>query len=307
MPNWCTNTLTITGPKADLAALKEHLARPYSAESIDHTGTPITSTVTGDLLLMNMTTPWSNDEEKQQYDTGYGWYNLNINHWGTKWEVNGELDTHASNDSVLVYNFDSAWSPPTRAVTACAEKWPTLEFVHTYDEPGNDFAGRNTYSGGELTEELETESRSYWCETCDESTYCDFDSDLECANAEAVDPCIPVLKHTLADTNGDIDTIVWALEGSLANIDASLESMTPWEADRLAAAIAASPTVGGLAGRTQLIRAITESVPTVPDWMAGILLTELDANDIDALAHGTDSAVTATVSRGVAHKLHNPS
>jgi hypothetical protein len=64
-----------------------------------------------------------------------------VNTWGTKWEVEGELDT--IEDGVIL-TFDSAWSPPI----GLYEKLYSLgyEVLARYYEPAMAFAG--TYEDG---------------------------------------------------------------------------------------------------------------------------------------------------------------
>jgi hypothetical protein len=79
---------------------------------------------------------------------GYAnWYDFCVSEWGTKWDVGGEHDGDASEDSdhSLTMTFDSAWSPPVTAY----EKFEALGFTVQgyYYEPGMCFAG--IYSDGE--------------------------------------------------------------------------------------------------------------------------------------------------------------
>ena len=97
-----------------------------------------------------------------------GWYEWSIEHWGTKWDMNDDsgyeyaesLDEAIAEGKLdeefdIVYYFDTAWGPSCPVVTAMAEAYPSLSFIHTYDECGMCFAGKNTYNDGKLVEELE--------------------------------------------------------------------------------------------------------------------------------------------------------
>jgi hypothetical protein len=68
--------------------------------------------------------------------TGEWSWEHSVNTWGTKWEVEGELDT--IEDGVIL-TFDSAWSPPI----GLYEKLYTMGYEVTarYYEPGMAFAG----------------------------------------------------------------------------------------------------------------------------------------------------------------------
>jgi len=68
------------------------------------------------------------------------WYDWQVAHWSTKWDVGSEDDVADIEDDVLTLSFDSAWSPPIGA-------YETLEDVCGFDveayyyEPGMAFCG----------------------------------------------------------------------------------------------------------------------------------------------------------------------
>jgi Ferredoxin-like domain in Api92-like protein len=101
------------------------------------------------------------------------WHTWRCDNWGTKWDarfsdtgpvlVTPEADVETSLEAnglvatptVLVYRFDTAWSPPIAAVTAMAAQHPELEFRLRYGEPGEDYAGEVTFADGELEDFIE--------------------------------------------------------------------------------------------------------------------------------------------------------
>lgn len=65
-----------------------------------------------------------------------GW---NIDNWGTKWEVDAELNF--DDDSLSVFgSFDSAWSPPIEAYKYLNKHW-NAQIEASYVEPGQEFCG----------------------------------------------------------------------------------------------------------------------------------------------------------------------
>lgn len=123
MPNWCMNTVKITGPVNKITKLKE------AAEKEE---------------LLNFLVPMTKDDPD--------WYHKNINAWGTKWEVSSpEVIEHS--DTEITINFDTAWSPPQQAFSTWAEDNTDCTIVGKYFEPGMAFAGHFDWDGECFDEE----------------------------------------------------------------------------------------------------------------------------------------------------------
>lgn len=60
-------------------------------------------------------------------------------------------------DEMLVYTFDSAWSPPIAFVEKAAELFPLLDFHMEFEERGMGFAGEfyGNHESGFVTNEWE--------------------------------------------------------------------------------------------------------------------------------------------------------
>lgn len=76
------------------------------------------------------------------------WYDWRIKHWGTKWDVDAELVE--ADEERLVYQFDSAWSPPFEWLKTVARNYPKLHFKLKYDEPGMGVMGVIVAGDGEI-------------------------------------------------------------------------------------------------------------------------------------------------------------
>ncbi len=118
MPNWCSNTLSLSheDPK-EIARAVEAFKR-------------------GELLQELVPNP-----------SGEWDYDWSVNNWGTKWDVGGRdaNDPEVSEDGkTATFWFDSAWAPPTTAYDAMCEAGFGVEAM--YYEPGMAFAG--IYSDG---------------------------------------------------------------------------------------------------------------------------------------------------------------
>lgn len=113
MPNWCSNTLTLT---------HEDPAQIQRAANAFKQGCFLQE------LVPNPSGDWN--------------YDWSVAHWGTKWDVGGgdypvpEIDE----DGQTVYlNFDSAWAPPIEAYAKMQEQGFGVRAM--YYEPGCAFCG----------------------------------------------------------------------------------------------------------------------------------------------------------------------
>lgn len=142
MPNWCENRLTVRGDKIELEKFMER------AERIEDKNKEA-------LTLNNFV---KRDEEN--------WYQDSLDKWGTKWEISGAVLQSSANE--LIYQFDSAWSPPTEWLTSVIEMYPTLEFELRYREDGCCFAGIITGSNGLVNSDVYIDTTDVFTDVQDE-------------------------------------------------------------------------------------------------------------------------------------------
>ena len=116
MPNWCSNTLTLTH------------------EDLDQIARAVAGFKNGRLLDELVPMPNSTRDSD-------AWYDWAVNNWGTKWDVGGEdYEPEVSNNGHSVtFSFDSAWSPPLTAYESMMDLGFEVEGM--YYEPGMAFAG----------------------------------------------------------------------------------------------------------------------------------------------------------------------
>ena len=199
MPNWCDNTISISGNANSIKKLKEFVGRPIT----DEDGKQIDN-VLYSLANIKPSTPDSEsllgkDFESKGHDD---WYHNNINSWGTKWDVNGNvyMNDYKEGDEFISYSFDSAWSPPTLTTQTLSEVFPELSIEHKYYESGCDFWGIETYKAGEMVSEEGGElSHSAWerlgmdCYNCEQ-----YAEDPEEYEEYLYDDCPPALEKAKA-------------------------------------------------------------------------------------------------------------
>jgi len=107
MPNYCWNTVTVTGTKEKIA----EIAKAAEAGAFLEYCAPV-----------------------GEWD-----YGKCIETWGTKWEADIQ-DVNVDEDTIDL-NFNTAWSPPIEAYEALLEQDGVDNVYATYIEEGCDFAG----------------------------------------------------------------------------------------------------------------------------------------------------------------------
>ena len=140
MPNWCNNTITITGPAQKIQAL-------YDAAVAEDGG------------LLNGMVPMPErlkDTVKGSNGDADNWYDWAVSNWGTKWDVSTEgLEFTDNGDGTALIEgwFDSAWAPPIGAYEKFSEQNNDCHIEASYHEGGMDFGGFwDTENGDEYLE-----------------------------------------------------------------------------------------------------------------------------------------------------------
>lgn len=194
MPNYCENEITVKGQKKDVVkffgkckgecfSFNDFIPIPKTFLDYDTTNKirprdAVTRTTDGKCVPL-----FNSDEEYDKYVNGYneakeyqkktygvvGWYDWNIQNWGTKWDACDSPDVKdimrmipksAKDDEVVSVSFffDTAWDECDRFLFGVARMFPELEFNLNYMETGNYFCGHLHlyHSDGELIEDNET-------------------------------------------------------------------------------------------------------------------------------------------------------
>lgn len=145
MPNWCMNTLEITGPRERVEDIADAFSKGKLLAHVRPIPEPLNNPETGSY-------GGENAEEKDalraqlKAEFGYeGWYEWCVANWGTKWDVGGrdgdyELADVGNGQCTLTANFDSAWTPPIPVYEVLVDEG--LQVKAYYCEPGCGFCGR---------------------------------------------------------------------------------------------------------------------------------------------------------------------
>lgn len=173
MPNWCSNSLYVSGDSDKVNEFKgwvitevndTEIVRDENYNAVlDENGQPLTKEVIrekftfeklfptpAELLADVDPIPHKEGEDDESYKNrleelrekyGHsGWYNWRVSNWGTKWdacESDWDLD-----DECLTIHFQTAWSPPIGWLENVSAQFPELVFKMTFQEEGMGFCGR---------------------------------------------------------------------------------------------------------------------------------------------------------------------
>lgn len=148
MPNWCYNTLEVSGDETSLQKF-------YEENKTDEEPLSLNKGIT----LPENVDELSEEEFKkllpEDYDISFGerWYNFQCANWGTKWEL-GDV-TYSDNNGSIMYDFHSAWSPPHNWLKTISKKYLDLSFKMISEEGGNDFWCKLVIEEGQIIEDIE--------------------------------------------------------------------------------------------------------------------------------------------------------
>lgn len=174
MPNWCYNSLCVSGNKEQLADFVSKTIIPINTSSEKEYDE--TQSFTFNILhplpkpLEGMSSPLDKNEGEtdEQYKERlaenvrlYGaedWYNWRLDNWGTKWDCSS-TSVNELNANNLNVRFETAWSPPINWFKKVIPMYPQLEFTLIFDEEGDSFCGKLTGINGEI--EIESQDPFY--------------------------------------------------------------------------------------------------------------------------------------------------
>lgn len=155
MPNWCSNTVVVSGDAAEVAKFNEWLDDGKALlTKIKPTPQALCETMSGFHGDTEEQKKLEDQEQSNLEQFGHkNWYDWNIANWGTKWDVDVDIDDASSINEQVIFSFESAWSPPQRAIATLSAKFPSLKIRHAYLEEGCGFVGYDEYEKGELAKE----------------------------------------------------------------------------------------------------------------------------------------------------------
>jgi hypothetical protein len=165
MPNYCYNSLYVSGNKEILADFvsKTLVPQDMSSEdkySEDHRFTfnilhPTPKALEADFAPLPKLENETDEEYKERLAENvrlYGaedWYRWHIDNWGTKWDCSSSYVSKLDENNLDV-KFHTAWSPPIEWFEKVIPMYPKLNFCLLFDEEAYQYCGRLTGINGEI-------------------------------------------------------------------------------------------------------------------------------------------------------------
>jgi len=187
MPNWCSNTLIVTGDKEELKKFKEfaQTEKDGKINVLDHEQFIPYPQKFKDLdkedanCSFNLGEGENKEKDKDKLVDGLNGYDWCLKYYGTKWGICEPNLNSDDNDDELVYLFETAWSPPLPIIKKMGEMFKSLNFSLEFEESGCDFMGNFCVEDGEI---INDETRAYepYCDECEHRGYdVEYDEDKE--------------------------------------------------------------------------------------------------------------------------------
>lgn len=117
MPNWCMNSLQISGSVEQIKEINEKLEACKGEDFFD-------------IFIKN-----AKDAGKEE-----DWYSYNHEHYGCKWNCTAASWDVDGDGTTITIAFDSPWAPPMQ-VFETIQNTPGLSVCAQYYEPGMGFVG----------------------------------------------------------------------------------------------------------------------------------------------------------------------
>lgn len=149
MPNWCSNSLQISGCPKQLDEFKSK-SIIKSGMNLDIFVMDGLITMPEELAICEGLTPEQKAEKvaKYSYDN---WYDWRFENWGSKWDA--QDSSIEEDENGLTIDFCTAWSPAIPYIKQVAKMYPDLIFDLYFMETGDWYAGRVTAKNEDVNEQ----------------------------------------------------------------------------------------------------------------------------------------------------------
>ena len=168
MPNYCNNVVEIRGPEQVVKALVDHRLdfmkiHPYPRDLDITAGREGADDSPEQIRLVAA-------EQANLAQYGYkNWYDWCVSEWGTKWNAGGEdnedmqIDFDVDgDDSIALFQFDTAWAPALGVLQKLMADHPELHIECRYNEPGVGFMGVWTNGQDRCYDQIPGSKDAFW-------------------------------------------------------------------------------------------------------------------------------------------------
>jgi len=155
MPEWCSNTLLVTGDEKQLEKFKK---------IGNHTGDDIPENEKTHLLMANFfpelcydKIPEISKETDNKLENMSDENKWKIENWGRKWDIIVEDFGFKDEKNKIQYQFQSPWSPPNKFIEEVSKDFPNLKFILTYEGEISEYGGKIIFTKGKIISKKEWE------------------------------------------------------------------------------------------------------------------------------------------------------
>lgn len=149
MPNWCSNTLELSGDKEVIKKITDWHKDRQSGKTDDVGLFSLFYPTPKELATTTYPNPEPNEDLIKKFGSS-NWYDFQTTNWGTKWDAN-EVCMAVESENGIRLSFDTAWSPPIAFYEKLSRDYPELNISASYYESGCDFCGTFESDFGEET------------------------------------------------------------------------------------------------------------------------------------------------------------
>lgn len=161
MPNWCNNSINISGSTETIKTLWDE-ANKEGSGLIDAMK-PMPKELDGTTSPTPQEGQAGYKGPQPKIDGFDNWYDWRVKNWGTKWDIDPkeglEFTDNGDGTAQISGWFESAWAPPIQAYDTFLDDMDGCSLTADYHEPGMDFAG--FYDNGD---DQYMEGLGEWCE-----------------------------------------------------------------------------------------------------------------------------------------------
>jgi hypothetical protein len=150
LPNWCENTVNVSGAKKQIARFVKFVGEDFDFEKFFPCPPELYEVVSPAEVVED------DDPKKDEVSSFDGkkrcitksksqelikkfwhntWYEWCCANWGVKWPAS-DVQFNDCTDTVVQWTFNTPWGPPTGVVALLKKKFPKLEIVWEYREEG---------------------------------------------------------------------------------------------------------------------------------------------------------------------------